>query len=319
VKHIPPGAKGKPHPGLKGEPGTRPVTDLSERRKQARKPPPSEPQSQAKPVAAEAASPIAIGQSHGGEVPKAPHIRAVASPSDAPVAMKQQPKGPKPGSVPHAPSAAHTAPTPATPAAKAPAVSAPAAIPQPQGATPKGPSAKRKKAGTSASATSKGYKSHDPGDPEIIRGRSVTGPGPKVDKRTAGKLAKDTEAGQTYARTEQPIAPGVTRRSTTAARQSEATRPVREVSVADIQQHVAAMNKGGVKFKFSSKRLAAHAEVKQIIKRPNQHVSVTQRPCPSCMKFFSAEARFQGKRQTIADPDRTWVFEPDGSVWTKQH
>jgi hypothetical protein len=153
----------------------------------------------------------------------------------------------------------------------------------------------------------------------VIYGRSVTGPGPKVDKRSAGKMAEGTEAGQTYGRTETPIAPGVTRRSTTAARQSEATRQVREVSVAEIQQHVAAMNKGGVKFKFSSKRLSAHAEVKQIVKRPNQPVSVTQRPCPSCVRFFSAEAKFQGKRQTIADPDRTWVFEPDGSVWTKQH
>jgi len=149
--------------------------------------------------------------------------------------------------------------------------------------------------------------------------RSVTGPGPKVDPHAPRRLGEGIEAGQTYARTEKTIAPGVTRRSTTAAVQNEATRQIQQVSLPEIDQHVTAMNKSGVNFKFSSDRLARHAEVKQAIKRPNEPVSVTQRPCPSCVRFFKAEAKFQGKRQTIGDPDRTWVFEPDGSVWTKQH
>jgi hypothetical protein len=138
-------------------------------------------------------------------------------------------------------------------------------------------------------------------------------------RRTTAKLTNEDQPGQTYARVEDDLVPGVKRRTTTAARQSEATIHVREVSVKEINAHVDAMNKKGINFKFEIDRLAAHAEVKSSIARPNKPIYVSQQPCSSCQLYFSAEARYQGKTQYIVDPDRTWVFEPDGSIWTRQH
>jgi hypothetical protein len=237
-----------------------------------------------------------------------------------PPAVRTPPSKAAPKATPKAPSKAGTPPKPDAAAKPQPARPAAPKQPPPSNSKPSAP-AKRKHKDAPATGTKKGYQSHDPGSPEISRRK---GPGgmtdpKKVDPGTAQKLGKQTEAGQTQARSEAELRPGVRRRTTTVAQQGQAGKNVRLVTPKEIDAHVADMNKKGVNFKFGSKRLQGHAEVKQAIARPNQPVSVSQAPCKSCQRFFSAEAKYQGRTQQISDPDRTWFFEPDGSVWTRQH
>lgn len=65
---------------------------------------------------------------------------------------------------------------------------------------------------------------------------------------------------------------------------------------------------------FPGKYHASHAEVQQMVARPNEPVGVSKDMCESCRAIFKAEAKYQNRAQIVSDPQATRVFEPDGTV-----
>jgi filamentous hemagglutinin len=59
---------------------------------------------------------------------------------------------------------------------------------------------------------------------------------------------------------------------------------------------------------------ASHAEKQLIVAKPNTTIDVSREMCKDCQKFFSLEAIFRNKPQTVIDPIKTRIFRPDGTV-----
>jgi hypothetical protein len=123
------------------------------------------------------------------------------------------------------------------------------------------------------------------------------------------------EPGQTFAVSEREIAPGVRRRTTTAARQdSPGSRSPRTIRQPEIDRYLDDMNRDGLEFRFDNPRQKFHAEVKQSVTRPDEPIDVDRPMCPSCQRFKSVDAVHRGRPQVVRDPEAVRVFEPDGTV-----
>jgi hypothetical protein len=206
---------------------------------------------------------------------------------------------------------------------------------------PAGPPARRQLKG-SATTTGTGYRSFKPADPVVERvplrrtpQRRRAPERPAVnerlaeDMRTAHTLRETTEAqksgltrvtqrgepGQTFSVTEQQIAPGAVRRTTTSARAEQpGVRRPRRVGPRQIERHLDDMRQNGVDFQFDNPRHINHAEVKQSVARPNEPIYVDRPMCGSCQRFKTADAMHRQRPQMVTDPDATRVFYPDGTV-----
>ena len=201
---------------------------------------------------------------------------------------------------------------------------------------PRGPAARRRYPDRPATGTRSGYQSNRPPEPEVIqtRGRGGQHP-PEVDEglvreiqaarraqsRAASSISDDPvahagESGKTFGVAERQVAPGVRRRTRTATPHDDPTpqAPVSRVTRPQVRSHLDQMRERGMDFQFDMDRLMTHAEVKNIIRNPNTPVGVNRPMCRSCQDFFSAEAMFRGRRQIVADPQVTRVFEPSGNI-----
>ncbi|HEY7403862.1 MAG TPA: DUF4157 domain-containing protein [Candidatus Angelobacter sp.] len=75
-----------------------------------------------------------------------------------------------------------------------------------------------------------------------------------------------------------------------------------------------ALDTAGTEPGFKGKYHAAHAEVQQMVARPNHPVGVSSAMCDSCRSIFKAEAKFRKRSQVVSDPQATRVFDPDGTI-----
>ncbi len=59
---------------------------------------------------------------------------------------------------------------------------------------------------------------------------------------------------------------------------------------------------------------ASHAEKQAAVLSPNKPIGVSKPMCLDCRKFFRELAKEKDKIQIVADPEKTRIFKPDGSI-----
>ncbi len=65
---------------------------------------------------------------------------------------------------------------------------------------------------------------------------------------------------------------------------------------------------------WAGKFNSTHTEKQLGFLSPNDPISVNKPMCPDCRNFFRKQATFLGQDQTVADPNGTWVYQPDRTV-----
>src|SRR6185295_1455569 len=59
---------------------------------------------------------------------------------------------------------------------------------------------------------------------------------------------------------------------------------------------------------FEGAAYYSHAEKQMAVRHPNEPFGVSRSMCTDCQDFFKRHAYYQGKPQTVTDPDGTWQF-----------
>jgi hypothetical protein len=136
-----------------------------------------------------------------------------------------------------------------------------------------------------------------------------------------------TERKSTYAVSETEVGRGVRRRRTTFSRSKGAKTPTAKADPGRVAAHAEEMRMKGIDYElpshgrdmvgkggFKGRYHAMHAEKQMIVSSPNQAVAVNRPMCTDCIRFFSKEAAFQGRKQVVSDPFVKREFFPDGSM-----
>lgn len=154
---------------------------------------------------------------------------------------------------------------------------------------------------------------------EEIASRSIS-----LSMQTGKPIKREEKA--TFAVSQQQIDQhlNIKRRTRTFSQKKPPRRPVIKANPEDVREHVKKnLSKYGYELaphardkKWKGSYHAIHSEKQNIVAYPNQTVYVTREMCKDCMRFFSAEARFRNKPQTVIESNNhiKKVFNADGTV-----
>jgi len=66
---------------------------------------------------------------------------------------------------------------------------------------------------------------------------------------------------------------------------------------------------------WAGKYNSVHAEKQLSFLKPNDPIAVNIAMCPDCQDFFRLNAKYLKQDQIVTDPDGSWLYQPDGTVF----